>query len=172
MLPSWIRSRNCRPRLVYFLAMEMTRRRFASTISFLARRALASPRDMARLISLTWATVSPVSSTTARRRRCARRSSSAWAVKREDQSCLPVICFSSHFSSISLPGNSARNTFFGMRPRRMSVWLIIFSCSRTASRLMRTRRTISSKCFGVSLSGAKHSESALRSLTAAFPSRP
>ena len=31
-------SRNCRPRLVYFLAMEMTRRRFASTISFLAWR--------------------------------------------------------------------------------------------------------------------------------------
>ena len=43
MLPSWIRSRNCRPRLVYFLAMEMTRRRFASTISFLAWRASRSP---------------------------------------------------------------------------------------------------------------------------------
>src|SRR5215472_4924353 len=43
ILPSWIRSRNCRPRLVYFLAMEMTRRRFASTISFLACRASRSP---------------------------------------------------------------------------------------------------------------------------------
>ena len=43
MLPSWIRSRNCRPRLVYFLAMEMTRRRLASTISFLAWRASRSP---------------------------------------------------------------------------------------------------------------------------------
>src|SRR5438132_11001388 len=43
MLPSWIRSRNCRPRLVYFLAIEMTRRRFASTISFLAWRASRSP---------------------------------------------------------------------------------------------------------------------------------
>src|SRR5262249_7896292 len=31
------------PRLVYFLAMEMTRRRFASTISFLAWRASRSP---------------------------------------------------------------------------------------------------------------------------------
>ena len=42
MLPSWIRSRNCRPRLVYFLAIEMTRRRLASTISLaLARLALA-----------------------------------------------------------------------------------------------------------------------------------
>jgi len=26
MLPSWIRSRNCRPRLVYFLAIEITSR--------------------------------------------------------------------------------------------------------------------------------------------------
>ncbi len=43
MLPSWMRSRNCRPRLVYFLAMEMTRRRLASTISFLAWRASRSP---------------------------------------------------------------------------------------------------------------------------------
>jgi hypothetical protein len=43
MLPSWIKSRNCRPRLVYFLAMEMTRRRFASTISFFAWRASRSP---------------------------------------------------------------------------------------------------------------------------------
>jgi hypothetical protein len=37
MLPYWIRSRNCSPRLVYFFAMEITRRRFASIISFLAR---------------------------------------------------------------------------------------------------------------------------------------
>src|SRR4051794_7252720 len=43
MLPSWIRSRNCRPRLVYFLAIEITSRRFASTISFLAWRASRSP---------------------------------------------------------------------------------------------------------------------------------
>src|SRR3546814_4791492 len=33
-----------------FLAIEMTRRRLASTISFLARRALASPLAMARLM--------------------------------------------------------------------------------------------------------------------------
>src|SRR5436305_13888685 len=35
MFPSWIRSRNDNPRLVYFLAIEMTSRRFASTISVL-----------------------------------------------------------------------------------------------------------------------------------------
>src|SRR6476660_3053589 len=52
MLPSWIRSRNCRPRLVYFLAMEITRRRLASIISFLASRDEASPSFMRLLISL------------------------------------------------------------------------------------------------------------------------
>src|SRR5476649_2033868 len=38
ILPSWIKSRNCRPRLVYFLAIEMTRRKLASVISRLALR--------------------------------------------------------------------------------------------------------------------------------------
>src|SRR3989475_9223606 len=54
MLPSWMRSRNCSPRFVYFLAMEMTRRRFASTISFFACAALTWPCRMmviTRLIS-------------------------------------------------------------------------------------------------------------------------
>jgi len=36
--------RNCRPRLVYFFAIETTSRRFASTSSFLACSACASPR--------------------------------------------------------------------------------------------------------------------------------
>src|SRR5881394_1475224 len=67
ILPSWIRSRNCRPRLVYFLAIEMTSRRLASTISFLARLASRSPRctvcttrrnsEIGNLASIaTWAT--------------------------------------------------------------------------------------------------------------------
>src|SRR5678816_1292393 len=43
MLPSWIRSRNCSPRLVYFLAIDTTRRRLASTSSDLARSAMRSP---------------------------------------------------------------------------------------------------------------------------------
>ena len=45
MLPSWIRSRNCRPRFVYFLAIETTSRRLASTSSFLACSASISPPD-------------------------------------------------------------------------------------------------------------------------------
>ena len=44
MLPSWIRSRNCRPRFVYFFAIETTSRRLASTSSFLACSACHSPR--------------------------------------------------------------------------------------------------------------------------------
>jgi hypothetical protein len=46
MFPSWMRSRNCRPRFVYFLAIETTRRRFASTSSLLAFSASRSPRTM------------------------------------------------------------------------------------------------------------------------------
>src|SRR5438874_12149425 len=42
IFPSWIRSRNDRPRLVYFFAMEITRRRLASTISVLALNAWRS----------------------------------------------------------------------------------------------------------------------------------
>jgi len=36
MLPSWLRSRDWSPRFVYFLAIETTRRRLASTSSFFA----------------------------------------------------------------------------------------------------------------------------------------
>ena len=46
MLPSWIRSSRCRPRLTYFLATETTRRRLASTRSFLALSASISPWRM------------------------------------------------------------------------------------------------------------------------------
>src|SRR6266436_3450045 len=61
MLPSWMRSRNCRPRLVYFLAIEMTSRRFASTISFLAWRATSSPFCTIRTILRNSRISSPVS---------------------------------------------------------------------------------------------------------------
>src|SRR5229473_602912 len=44
IFPSWIKSSNCKPRLVYFLAMETTRRRLASVSSFFACSASASPR--------------------------------------------------------------------------------------------------------------------------------
>ena len=73
MLPSWIRSRNCRPRLVYFLAMEITRRRLASIISFLASRDEASPSFMRLLMSL-----SSASGTTTRDCRSASFCCSSW----------------------------------------------------------------------------------------------
>src|SRR5260221_712095 len=50
MLPSWNRSRNCSPRLVYFFAIETTRRRLASTSSFFACSACASPRWMTSIV--------------------------------------------------------------------------------------------------------------------------
>jgi len=47
MLPSWIRSRRCSPRLTYFLATETTRRRLASTRSSW-RAPLPAHRDGSR----------------------------------------------------------------------------------------------------------------------------
>ena len=61
ILPSCIRSRNSSPRLVYFFAMEMTRRRLASTISFFALRIFASPMEIFLLTSLISAMVSRLS---------------------------------------------------------------------------------------------------------------
>src|SRR5260370_25248147 len=52
MLPSWIKSRNCKPRLVYFFAMETTRRRLASVSSFFACSASASPRRISVRVRL------------------------------------------------------------------------------------------------------------------------
>ena len=36
MFPSWIKSKNCKPLFVYFLAIEITSLKFASIISFFA----------------------------------------------------------------------------------------------------------------------------------------
>src|SRR5512133_221795 len=55
IVPSWIRSRKGRPWLRYFLAIETTRRRLASTISCLAR---CSPRSIRFASSTSCAAVS------------------------------------------------------------------------------------------------------------------
>jgi RNA polymerase primary sigma factor len=44
ILPSWIKSKNCKPRLVYFLAIDITNLKLASIISRLALLARDSPR--------------------------------------------------------------------------------------------------------------------------------
>ena len=62
---SWIRSKNCNPLLVYFLAIDITSLRLASTISFFARLIFVSPIDMLLLISLTSFEVSPTFSSRA-----------------------------------------------------------------------------------------------------------
>jgi hypothetical protein len=114
MLPSWIRSRNCRPRLVYFFAIEITRRRLASTISFFARRALASPIDIWRLISLMSATLSPVSRSSAISFRCARSISGRSLPSAEECLRLARICFSIQSVLVSFCGKLARKSFFGI----------------------------------------------------------
>src|ERR1700684_1948127 len=64
MFPSWIRSRNCSPRLVYFLAIDTTRRRLASTSSALARSAIRSPSSISATVSRSTVSVSLASSST------------------------------------------------------------------------------------------------------------
>ena len=89
-----MRSRNCRPRLVYFLAIEMTRRRLASTISFLAMRASRSPFwTMLTMRRNSPSEVPVVLGDVARSRRgCARRVSRSAAAK------------AAHF--LSMPGDA------------------------------------------------------------------
>ncbi len=171
MLPSWIRSRNCRPRLVYFLAMEITRRRLASTISFLARRALASPIDMRRLMSLISATVRPVSASRSisfcwQATMAASFSPSAVAhlVLRRERSPLQVW-------STSLPGNRRRKSARGMRASRTHNCMIARSWARRRSRAPRTRSTRASNCLGTSLIGMNRSVSANRASTDSLLSR-
>ncbi|MCY1407067.1 hypothetical protein D9M71_223490 [compost metagenome] len=172
MLPSWIRSRNCRPRLVYFLAMEITRRRFASTISFFARRALASPIDMERLTSLISATFRSTS--------FSRAAIFCWLrwmspFRRSSASAyfgLPLSTLSTQDSLVSLPGNWRRKSARGMRASRTHSCMMARSWPRTRSRASRTRATRTSNCLGTSLIGMNSSASAAISSLAALLPRP
>src|SRR5205809_1009254 len=80
MLPSWMRSRNWRPRLMYRLAIDTTRRRLAWIISCLAARAPSSAARMSRTARWSAPSGMPTSrSTSASSRRAARTSSASVA---------------------------------------------------------------------------------------------
>lgn len=172
MLPSWIRSRNCRPRLVYFLAMEITRRRLASTISFFARRALASPIDIARLISLISATVSSTSLSRAASFCWLRRMSSRRRSMASAYFGLLFRTLSTHFSSVSWFGNRRRKSARGMRASRTQSCMMARSWARTPSRAERTRATRASNCLGTSLIGMNSSARPVSSAVACLLPRP
>src|SRR5213593_3665244 len=73
MLPSWMRSRNWRPRFMYRLAIDTTRRRLAWIISCLAPRAPSSAARMSRTARWSAPSGMPTSrSTSASSRRAAR----------------------------------------------------------------------------------------------------
>ncbi len=114
MLPSWIRSRNCSPRLVYFLAIEITSRRLASIISFLASRDEASPSFMRLLMSLSCA-----SGTTTRDCTSASFCCSSWIggmlrAMMVDQGLPAAACFSTHLRFSRLGGKSRMKVSCGM----------------------------------------------------------
>ena len=165
MLPSWIRSRNCRPRLVYFLAIEITRRRLASTISFLARRAFASPTAISRLISLISAMdrcvrISIVAQLLLLRSMSSRRRPSAAECLRLARTCLSSQC-----RLVSLRGKVSMKSERGMPASRTQICITDFSMLRISFRCSRSWPISWSNIFGASLSSMNSSASFLRSLT-------
>src|SRR5215472_14483242 len=135
-----MRSRNCRPRLVYFLAMEITRRRFASTISFLARRALASPIDTSRLTSLMslmlrWYWPSSCSSFF-----CRRSISSLNLASIAEYFLPPLTCLPSQRGLVSFLGKEAMKSLRGMPASRTAMTMISFSSWRTSATCVRRLR--------------------------------
>ena len=118
MLPSWMRSRNCRPRFVYFLAIEITSRRFASTISFLARRACASPTAISRLMSLTSPIDRCVRCSTVRSFSCSRSMSSRRRPSAAECLRLARTCLSSQCRLVSLRGKVSMKSERGMPASR------------------------------------------------------
>ncbi|MNP09733.1 hypothetical protein D3C76_1018490 [compost metagenome] len=154
------------------MAIEITRRKLASTISFFARRALASPIDMRRLMSLISAIVRPVSfcrSTSfcwQRTMSASRRPrASAHLVLRLERSPLQVM-------STSLLGNRRRKSARGMRASRTHSCMMARSCWRRRSRALRTRSTRPSNCLGTSLIGMNSSARASISAMPCLLSRP
>ena len=99
---------------MYFLAMEITSRRFASTISFLARRACASPSEISRLMSLISWIVSVVNVWSFPSRLCERRISFLRRLKRDECLRLARMCFSIQVRSASLPWKLEMKSMRGM----------------------------------------------------------
>src|SRR5438552_6418149 len=77
MLPSWMRSRNWRPRFMYFFAIDTTRRRLAWTISCLAARMRRSAAWMSRTARSSAPNGMPISRSSSASSRRASRISSA-----------------------------------------------------------------------------------------------
>ncbi|MNY07530.1 hypothetical protein D3C86_1403380 [compost metagenome] len=154
------------------MAIEITRRRLASTISFFARRALASPIDMRRLMSLISARV--------RSHSACRATSFCW--QRWMSTCrppmasaylaLPLASCSDQVASTSLPGNRRRKSARGMRASRTQSCMMARSWARRRSRALRTCTTSASYCLGTSLIGMNSSARAFSSAMPCLLPRP
>ena len=139
MLPSWIKSRNCNPRLVYFLAIEMTKRKLASIISFLALREERSPSFMRLLMSL-----SSAKGTTTRVWMSVSFCCNSWMagilrVMVTDQVLAAPDCFSTHLRFNKLTGNSLMNMSCGIPQRSTMMRRSSRSFLRTSSTCERTK---------------------------------
>ncbi len=151
MLPSWIRSKNCKPRLVYFFAIEITRRKFASTISFLARRAFASPILIRRLMSLIRSILKPVLSSIARNLLMQRMISGLTSSSATEYFSFAAISRSIQLVSVSLLAKCLMKFFFGNFAICTACFMMIRSCTRTRSIISRMLFTMRSNCLGTNL---------------------
>ncbi|MOA06064.1 hypothetical protein D3C78_1256850 [compost metagenome] len=152
--------------------MEITRRRFASTISFLARRAFASPIDMRRLMSLISATVRPVSVSRSISFCWQATMAASFSPRAAAHLVLRLARSPLQVWSVSLLGNMRRKSARGMRASRTHSCMMARSCWRRRFRASRTRSTSTSNCFGTSLIGMNRSARACRASMLSLWERP
>ncbi len=150
---------------MYFLAIEITSRRFASTISFFARRAIASPVAMSRLTCLSsW--IERVRRFSSARSSCWRRTTSSLR-RPSGAECLRLArtCLSIQRTFVSFLGNVLMKSLRGMPAWRTQTVMISRSRRRTSSMWLRRCETSASNIFGASFSSMNCSASRLRART-------
>ncbi len=152
--------------------MEITRRRLASTISFLARRALASPMDICRLISLISAMVNWVLISMLARRRCERITSGLSLANTDECLRLARMCLSIHSGLVSFFGKLAMKSLRGMPASRTHKAMTWRSWVRTRTTASRSCRTMASRILGDSFSSMNSAVMGLTAFLVAVPWTP
>ncbi len=99
---------------MYFLAIEITRRRLASTISFFALRAFASPIDIRRLTSLRSAIRMPTFFSSSRNLIWQLLNSSEQALRMSLSPSFFLRSLPMHLGSVSLPTKTLTKVFLGI----------------------------------------------------------
>ena len=99
---------------MYFLAIEITKRKLASTISFLALRAISSPKRISSLARLISCNGAYISFSMATKFSCWATMASLCSRIPDDHFCLRAITLSAHFKSVSLPFQAFKKSLRGI----------------------------------------------------------